>query len=205
MITGRRKDIKDNNNYIDKIGRITHFCPECGSLYAQDINLSVECNIYILCEKELESYSLTAPILNKKCSVCNSECIQVDNRMGIIVKDLFDKGYKVHDCCEGHMYMREFIPGYTFPTIIIDGYIKSFIPSSYYNKFDITCKFNETTIKCFDVCCCPCVCMEKYEEYKTEMLELLENLVKSLPDCPFSYDTNTANCSCGCNECACCG
>lgn len=201
--SGRRKDVQDNNNYIDKLGRITHVCPNCGNLYAEDLKLSVDCDIYTCCKEVLESYKLTTPSIDKICD-CSTKCIQVDNRMGVIVKLLFDKGYKVESCCEGHAYIKEFIPVYDFPQITILGDIKAFIPSSYYNKFNIDSSFDKTVITCNDHFQCPCVCLERFNDYKEEIIELMYNMFKSIPKCPFTYDTTESLCKCRCDDVYCC-
>ena len=202
--SGRRKDVQDNNNYIDKIGRITHICPKCGNLYAEDLKLSVDCNIYNCCKQVLDSYKLSTPSIEKIFTSCDSKCIQLDNRMGIIVKALFDKGYKVESCCEGHAYIKEFIPVYDFPQITILGNVKALIPSAYYNKFNIDSNFDKTIITCNSDLQCPCVCLDRFNDYKEEMLEILSSMVKSLPVCPFTYDTKESSYKCGCDVC-CCG
>ena len=201
--SGRRKDVQDNNNYIDKLGRITYICPNCGNLYAEDIKLSVNCDIYSCCQDVLKSYKLSTPSIEKTCT-CNTKCIQVDNSMGIIVKALLDKGYKVESCCEGHAYIKEFIPVYDFPQITILGDIKALIPSSYYNKFNIDSSFDKTVITCTDNLQCPCICLERFNDYKEEILELLYGMFKSLPMCPITYDTKESSCKCGCDS-YCCG
>lgn len=189
MISGYKKYIEDDNNYINKFGKITHICPECGSVYTQGINLSINCNIFTNCNSEIDSYTIGSPSISKTCTKCNSGCIQIDNSMSNIVKTLIDKKYKLAACCEGHIYNRNDIIQYQFPKLFIYGDIKALIPISYHKTFDIDCYryYGVTTIDCIN----PYDYIfgtESFNDYKVEMLETLENLVKSLPNCPFEYD-----------------
>ena len=184
-----RKDIYDNNK-VGKI-KITHVCTKCGNLYSELIKLSVN---HIAFTKDSNPYQVTTPVIDKVCT-CGEKCMQIDNSMGIIYKQFIDKGYKVISCCEGHRYIKDFIPTYTFPEIIISGNIKALIPESYYNKFNIESRFDETVITCkIDTCEFAC----QYREFKLEMLELLDYMVKSIPNCPFKYDDNNDSISCSC-------
>lgn len=201
LISGKRKDVQDNNNYIKKYGTITHICPNCGNLYTAVIKLDVNCKVATGCQCELNSYIVETPNIDKICN-CGKKAIQIDNAMGIIVKTLFDKGYTIESCCEGHAYVKDAVPNYDFPFITIEGNIKSFIPSSYYNKFNINSNFEKTMITCMDDNSCPCISLDTFNQYKNDTLEMMYNLVKSLPNCPFTKEEiplcDSCNTTCDC-------
>lgn len=201
MTYTKRKDILDNNNYIGKYGKITHVCPSCGNIYSTGIKLNVNCEMTAEC-CELDNYIIHTPSIDRKCPSCNCMTIQVDNAMGPIIQTLFMKGYNVFNNCEGHMYIKCCVPVITRPFIVIEGPIKALIPSVYYNKLDIDQRFNYTKIngKCKDDW--GCMCTERFKEYKSEVLELITLLVKSLPDCPFNNKSSNAD-GCGCGNCDC--
>lgn len=189
-----RKDVQDDNNYINKYGKITHICTKCGKLYCDEILLNVECTILNDNKEELDRYRIETPTIDKTCE-CGNKTIQIDNAMGNIVKTLIDKGYELVSCCEGHCYITNSIPRFDFPHLSIKRNIKPLISISYCNKFNIVATQKITTITGSDLVC-PCISVERFNEYKTEILETLENLVKSLPDNPF-------NNTCNCNSCCC--
>ena len=43
----------------------------------------------------------------------------------------------------------------------------------------------------------------KFNDYKLEMIETLQNLVNSLPNCPFTKEQESSSCHCGCGSCHC--
>lgn len=189
-----RKDVQDDNNYINKYGKITHICTECGKLYTREISLNVECMILTNDQEELNTYRIETPEIHKTCE-CGYTTIQIDNAMGNIVKTLIDKGYELESCCEGHCYITHSIPRFDFPYLAIKRNIKPLIEFAYCNKFIITANQDLTVITCNDSQICPCVCKERFDDYKTEFLETLENLVKALPDNPFNnVCSNTCCC-----------
>lgn len=201
----RRKDIQDDNNYINKFGKITHVCPECGNLYVSNIKLNVECLINGN-KEERKGYEVITPNIEKTCS-CGAKTIQVDNRMGVIIKTLIDKGYKIESCCEGHAYVRNGVPTYDFPFIKIYGNVKALIPIGYYSKLFIYFDIDTTNIYSKNITSngyCPCEFLGTFDEYKDNMLSLLLNLVKSLPDFPLTSDDNYDNMGCGNSGCCCC-
>lgn len=205
LISGKRKHLQDDNNYINRCGFITHICPNCGNVVTNQINLNVNCAIFNECDCEINSFKIETPSIDKVCTSCKSMCIQIDNAMGDIVKILIDKKYIVENCCEGHAFIKNCTTTFDLPFIVITSNIKALIPSAYYNKFEFNTSFAKTEITCkpIDMDNCPCVSLEEFNEYKTEMLELLFNLAKSLPDNPYSSNQNTATdvCGCSCDKC----
>lgn len=205
MLIGRRKDVQDNNNYIEKYGKITHICPLCGNIYTANIKLDVSCEM-IPCDDKT-GYEIGTPVIFKKCA-CGAVATEIDNAMVSIYKMLIDKGYKVLHCCEGHAYNNYGVMNYTYADLVIDGYIRVYIPESYQKQFDITQEFGKTTICVKQTSCeCGCICLDIYNEYKTDMLERLYNMVKSLPNNPdtSSSDDHAGCCGCQCDSswCAC--
>lgn len=207
LISGKRKFIQDNNNYIDKYGKITHVCPKCGSVYINDMKLSVDCSMLCASQCARSNYIVETPIIHKICN-CGTEAIQVDNQMVMIFKTFIDKGYEVDECCEGHCFVDDenYVPKYDLPRLGINGYIKALIPSAHYNSFCIVQEFNKTIItpKTIDLDTCPCRSLESFNEYKNHILETMQNMVNSLPDCPFSNNRYEAiNSTCNCKSCFC--
>ena len=171
MIIGRRRRIKDDNNYIKHRGRITFVCEKCGHIHSYKLQMT---------EKEDRVKA------NHKCDICNRPMMQVDNAMSEIVSILIHKGYKVSRCCEGHWDGDH----YNIPYIYLYGYIKDIrplIPISFLKNFNIYLVNGLITSiayrskKYFKT-------GKSFEEAKEEALELLIYLVKSLPDCPFKID-----------------
>ena len=175
---GRRKDIQDDNNYIGKFGYITHVCPKCGTLYCSPTKLTVECEI-MGCYRE--GYSVSTPEINKVCD-CGCNAIQVDYRMGNIVKTLIEKGYRVLNCCEGHAYVKDCVTTYDFPFLEISGDIKLYIHSKYHDIFNIRFDIwnDKTTISCNKVECCNGMCLNMFNQCKTDMLNKMADMVNSL-------------------------
>ena len=187
LLSGRRKDLQDNNNYINKYGYITHICPKCKNLYVANINLNVECKMLNEHEDE-KMYVIETPDIKRKCS-CGVYTIQIDNAIATIVKSFMDKGYKVllTESCEGHVYIKENLSAqYDFPIIKISGNIKSLIPDEFNKDFSIKQRFEETYIiyrftKWDDLS------LETFNEFKSNMIKRMKELVKSLPDYSYSY------------------
>jgi hypothetical protein len=198
---GRRKDIQDNNNYIGKFGDITHVCPKCGSVYCSPIRLNVECDI-LGCYRN--GYTVTTPEINKVCD-CGSNAIQVDNRMGNIIEPLIKKGYKVLNCCEGHAYNKDCITTYDFPFIEVHGDIRLSIPSKYHNMFDISYDLwnRATTISCKKFECCEGMCLNMFNECKTDILNKMRDMTNSICSQPVEDETLLSKCGCECDDCDC--
>lgn len=204
----RRKDILDNNNYINQYGKVTHVCPSCGNLYQAQCKLFVDLSMDAK-KCEIDGYSVTTPEIKKEC-ICGTQAKQIDNAMGIIIKTLIDKHYNVISCCEGHAYVIDNVPCYDFPIITINGNIKSFISSSYKTSLLIYEDFDKTIITCNGMESlengCPCKSVNEFNIYKEKILGLMESLVNSLPIFTFNTeDDDDSSCICGNGQCSCCG
>lgn len=202
--TGKtRKLIQDNNNYIQKYGKITHICNCCGNLYSQTVKLNIDCVISAPpCERE--GYSVTTPNIEKVCD-CGQKTMQIDNAMGLIAKTLVDKGYILKECCEGHAYIEDGVMACTYPYLKIEGNILKDIPTAYFNSLNIDTEIYDTVISgnCCQSCGgeCPCQDLESYNKCKDEMLAQIMNLVKTLPKYQTACTTDSNPCSCRCNSC----
>ena len=181
MIYTKRSDVQDNNNYVDKYGKITHICPECGNLYSNGIKLTVDCTISCESSYELQSYKIESVVINKTCS-CGSQTIQIDNALGRIVQTLIEKGYKFISGCEGHIYTKDGIPCFAFAELTIEGKIKPYVPKCYNDKFDFEYENGKTKISCGNIERIMCLCSNKFKVYKEYILQHLEGLVNALPD-----------------------
>ena len=173
MIIGKRSRVKDDNNYIKQKGKITFFCENCGRIITKDIHIT---------EKEDK--------LNYRfmCNQCFSLMTQIDNLMADIYKILNEKGYKIEICCEGHWTEGN---RYNLPLVYLYGNIKDIkplIPSSFYNKFHIGHVIGRD-ITCITYKYLPYITSKKdFNSIKEEGLEILTYLVKSLPNCPLTYN-----------------
>lgn len=195
MISTKRSNIQDDNNYIEKFGKITHVCPECGNLYSYPLRLRVDCIMDCDSKEELESYTIETVNINRKCS-CGTKAIQVDNALGKIVQQLVRKGYKFISGCEGHIYIKQGTTGFDFPELTIAGNIISYVPACYNKYFEFEYSNGKTKISCGNIDAnLICLCSNKLETYKSHTLIQLENLVGSLPDLK---NTNTY---CECTDC----
>lgn len=203
MISGRRKDIKDDNNYIGQYGKITHFCPKCKSIYTEKIRLDVTCEMPCCAS---DNYYIGSPSILRTCDNCNINCVPIDNLMQYIIQDLSNKGYEVRKSCEGHAYEKDGIMTYTYPFVELEGDIKYLIPTIYHSKFNIKSVFNITTIQAPELVLNDCLCinLEEFNKYKTEMLASLGNLACALPEYKKESTTCVKCCnSASCNTCYC--
>ena len=187
MLLGKRKDVEENNNYINKYGKITHICPKCKNLYQVDIKFDIECTMLrldsIITRQERDSYQLELPQIKKRCN-CGEDCIQIDNSISKIVKIFMEKNYKVIHSCEGHMYSKK-NKYYTLPSLKIEGDLYDYITPKYYGLFDIRCEFGVTTIT-------GAVELDKYTKVefrniKSTLIKLLEELAVKVPLSTYIY------------------
>lgn len=185
MIHGRRKDLLDDNNYINKFGKITHVCPNCGAIYASTLKLSVNCTIINCRATEDKSYRLETPNIKKECNCCHSDTVQVDNSVADIYKILVQKGYKVINICEGHVYTSsDNLNTYALPYIKIEGNIKSAIPETYKSKVYITYDSGYTYIginKTYEDACMEFEDVNSFNTFKCETLNNFLDLVRIMP------------------------
>ena len=185
MIHGRRKDLLDDNNYINKFGKITHVCPMCGAIYSSTLKLSVNCTIINCKATEDKSYRLETPAIKKECECCHMDAVQIDNSVADIYKVLVQKGYKIANICEGHVYTSsDNLNTYALPYIKIEGNIKAAIPEAYRSKVGIVYDDGHTFIgtnKTYEDACVEFEDVNLFNTFKCETLNNLLELVRVFP------------------------
>lgn len=191
FFNGKRSQAQDDNNYIDDFGTITHICPKCGTIYKCGVELKISCGLTVHSKpNDLSSYEVSTPAIEKICE-CGEKAMYVDNAMTSIVKILIDKKYCVMFNCEGHAYLKDDKYNYDFPRFIIYDKkrkmkIKELIPNKYFDIFNIDNEFM-IEISCVPLENIESITLDDFNKYKVEMLNLMVELVNSLPECPFDY------------------
>lgn len=206
MIIGRRKDLLDDNNYINRFGKITHVCPNCGTVYSSTLKLSVNCTIINCRATEDNTYKVETPAIKKICTCCNNtETVQVDNSVADIYKILVEKGYKVLDICEGHVYDTNNLNTYALPYIKVEGNIKKYIPEMYKKILSVEFDFDHTDIytgKTYECACMEFEDVNAFNSFKCKTLNDFLDLVRALPvhKAEVIDDTDLCRTSCICNH-----
>lgn len=176
--------ITDNNNYINRKGRLTSICPKCKNLYTVDLQLDMTCEM----EEFQEGYRLKEnPEIVKVCDCSENGIItsRVDNLMGTIVKTLLEKGYHVRfdRTCEGHVYQKGTeVLCKTHPVIYImeNLLLHPDYPNKNKDVVAVGC-YNGSTIMPAKHCLVDKFTVEQYERIKPLWLRSIEEYVNDMP------------------------
>lgn len=199
--------ITDDNNYINRKGKLTSICTACKNMYTVDLQLDMVCEM----EQYQEGYRLREnPEIVKICDCTETGTVtfRVDNLMGKIAKVLIDKGYHVRfdKTCEGHVYQKETeVLCKTYPVISI---MENLLLHPDYSKKKhegilVTGCFTGTSILPSNYCHVDKYTVEQYESIKVLWLKSIEDFVNEMPLAVEVRHNAPANAGNGlfCNEC----